>query len=176
MRSGAHVRQNDRQKEEPVEKTKKNNAEEQDDGIFKILTALGKNDPAKCIRGDKEILKDNLIVGLAFLHSLSAEEGHSKFRSMKVDSLTHEIIKKFESICKICKEGVKDTPSNNLFDTVFVKEAENHLFRVAADQCLSTMSKRKFLYECINHDIMWPKFFGLFQTFWTNRGTKMFIY
>ena len=54
-----------------------------------------------------------------------------------------EVVKKFESICKICKEGVNDTPSNNLFDTVFVKEAENHLFRVAADQCLSTMSKRK---------------------------------
>ena len=54
-----------------------------------------------------------------------------------------EVLKRFATMCKICTNGAQVVPFTDLVNTCFAKEAEEHLYRVATKEVLSTMSNRK---------------------------------
>ena len=87
----------------------RNNQNDADQGVLKVLGFLDKDDPAKEIKLPKnKILKPQLVATLGFLNYLSFETATETYKGVPVDKLANNIVTKFNllkpEICRGCRQ------------------------------------------------------------------------
>ena len=85
----------------------RNNQNDADQGVLKVLELLDKENPTKLIKSSK-ILKHEIVATLGFLNYLSYETASETYKKILVDNLITEVVKKFNllkpEICNGCSQ------------------------------------------------------------------------
>ena len=85
----------------------RNNQNDEDQGVHKVLDLLDKENPIKQIKAAK-ILKPQIVATLGFLNYLSYETATEIYKKILVDNLISQVVNKFNllkpDICIGCKQ------------------------------------------------------------------------
>ena len=85
----------------------RNNQQDADQGVLKVLQLLNKDNPVKLIKSS-QILKPQLVATLGFLNYLSYDTASETYKKLLVANLITEVVNKFNllkpEICMGCKQ------------------------------------------------------------------------
>ena len=89
----------------------KNNAENEGAGVFKVLSNLkdvSLEDKSTNLKKDKDIKKEQLVAGLAFLRGQKLDDVKKDLTKLKVEELRNMVVTRYEHIrpnkCEKCKD------------------------------------------------------------------------
>ena len=137
----------------------RNNSNDEDQGVHKVLDLLGKENFPKAVKSIK-VKKDELIATLGFLNYLSFESAQERFKKLLVEGLIEGIMEKYRlltpDICRNCQK-IYEPDADILGDNCFIckktmcpaccpilnenDEVNKILFPICSDCCSSGTAK-----------------------------------